>query len=243
MKKKKIISAIAAVAVVASLAVGSLAYFTSKETVKNSFSTVAQGKEDKGGDSGIDIDENFDPDQAKNMIPGDTVNKDVQVNSTANYPQFVRAKLSPNWVNNDGSINTQLNNTDLDDILLNTVNVSGSITENQWFKGSDGYYYYIGVLQPQGTKGANTPRLLDSVTLASDTEKAALGNGFTVDVTAEAVQATNNAVESVWQGVPDDVLNKLKALQPTGKTQDNTSVDADKSTPQVNKVTEDNKNK
>ena len=241
MKKKKIISAIAAVAVVASLAVGSLAYFTSKETVKNSFSTVAQGKEDKGGDSGIDIDENFDPDQAKNMIPGDTVNKDVQVNSTANYPQFVRVKLSPSWDN------AELNKTDLKDIILNKVNLTTSIkdstsTENKWFE-ANGYFYYIGVLQPQGTKGANTLRLLDSVTLASDTEKVALGNGFTVDVTAEAVQATNDAVESSWNDAPKNVLDKLKTFQPTGKTEDNTSVDADKSTPQVKKGTEDNKNK
>ena len=239
MKKKKIISAIAAVAVVASLSIGSLAYFTSKESLKNSFSTIAQGSGDKGGDAGIDINENFDPDKAKNMIPGDTVNKDVQVDSTANYPQFVRVKLSPNWVNKDGSINTQLNDTDLDDILLNTVNVSEKLeatTENKWYKGTDGYYYYIGVLQPQGTEGANTPRLLDSVTLASDTEKVALGSGFTVDVTAESVQATNDAVGSVWQGVPDNVLARLKALQPTGKTQENTYVDTDKSTPKVNKV-------
>lgn len=228
MKRKKILSVIAAVVVVASLAMGSLAYFTSKETVKNSFSTIANGTEDRGGDSGIDINENFDPNQAKNMIPGDTVNKDVQVDSTAKYGQFVRVKLSPNWITASGEINTALNSTDLDDIVLNKVNLAASITENQWFDGGDGYYYYIGVLAPQGQSGSSTPRLLDSVTLASDTEKAALGNGFTVDVTAESVQASNDAFTSAWGNVPSAVSAKLKSLQVQGKTQSNTDTNTAK---------------
>lgn len=228
MKKKKILSVIAAVVVVASLAMGSLAYFTSKETVKNSFSTIANGTEDRGGDSGIDINENFDPNQAKNMIPGDTVNKDVQVDSTASYGQFVRVKLSPNWITANGEINTALNSTDLDDIVLNRVNLSASIADNKWFNGGDGYYYYIGVLAPQGQSGSSTPRLLDSVTLASDTEKAALGNGFTVDVTAESVQASNDAFTSAWANVPEVVSTKLKLLQIQGKTQANTDTNTAK---------------
>lgn len=217
MKKKKIIGIGAAVLLVASLAIGSLAYFTSKENIKNSFSTIAQGTGDKGGDEGIDIVEDFDKVKAQSMIPGDTVNKDVQVNSTANYPQFVRVKLSPSWVNSDGNANATLNQTDLDNIILNTTNVSEDITENQWFKGNDGYYYYIAVLNPQGQQGANTSKLLDSVTLASNTEKSVLGNGFTVDVTAESVQATNGAVADTWKGAPSNVINKLMSLQLTVK--------------------------
>lgn len=217
MKKKKIITVIAAVAVVASLALGSLAFFTSKETVKNSFTTVAQGKEDKGGDAGIDINENFDENQAKNMVPGDTVNKDVQVDSTANYPQLIRVKLDPNWVDGNKKINADLNETSKDSIDLNCVNVTGTITDNKWFKSGD-YYYYIAAVQPKG----HTDRLLDSVTLASDTEKAVLGNGFTVDVTAESVQASNDAY-TTWQNLAPDLAAKLKALQIKSKTEENTT--------------------
>ncbi|MDY3208438.1 BsaA family SipW-dependent biofilm matrix protein [Clostridium baratii] len=222
MKKKKIISVIAAVAVVTSLAVGSLAYFTSKETVKNSFSTIGQGNEDKGGDAGIDIVEDFKPEQAKNMIPGDTVNKDVQVDSTANYPQFIRVKLDPNWVDSNGKINVDLNSTDKDDIILNCVNTSENMENNKWFKAGD-YYYYIASVQPKGQAGDKTARLLDSVTLASDTEKSVLGNGFTVDVTAESVQASNDAVEQTWKDAPSNVIAKLKSLQMQGKTEQNTT--------------------
>ncbi|MGL4572499.1 MAG: BsaA family SipW-dependent biofilm matrix protein [Clostridium sp.] len=220
MKKKKIITVIAAVAVVASLALGSLAFFTSKETVKNSFTTVAQGKEDKGGDAGIDINENFDENQAKNMVPGDTVNKDVQVDSTASYPQFIRVKLDPNWVDLKGNINENLNKTDKDSINLNCVNLTDTITDNKWFKSGD-YYYYIAAVQPKGQAGDTTARLLDSVTLASNTEEAVLGNGFTVDVTAESVQASNDAY-TTWEGIPQNVIDKLKTLQ-QNKTEANTT--------------------
>lgn len=76
---------------------------------------------------------------------------------------------------------------------------------------------------PQGQAGDKTARLLDSVTLASNTEKAILGNGFTVDVTAESVQASNDAVEERWKDAPSDVIAKLKSLQMQGKTEKNTT--------------------
>ena len=62
-----------------------------------------------------------------------------------------------------------------------------------------------------------------SLYFLSDTEKAVLGNGFTVDVTAESVQASNDAVEQTWKDAPSNVIAKLKSLQMQGKTEQNTT--------------------
>lgn len=102
MKKKKIISTIAAVAVVASLAVGSLAYFTSQDSVTNHFAT---GTTDSSNDnSGIDIHETFDQNKAGNTLPGDTVQKQVNVENTANYKQLLRVKITKVWKDSKGNV-------------------------------------------------------------------------------------------------------------------------------------------
>lgn len=101
MKKKKILSVIAAVVVVASLAIGSLAYFTSQDKVTNKFSTVTT--EDSSTDSGIKIEEKFDPTVAGKTLPGDTVQKEVDVKNTSNYDQLIRAKIEKVWKVKDGN--------------------------------------------------------------------------------------------------------------------------------------------
>lgn len=103
MKKKKIISVIAAVAVVASLAVGSLAWFTSKDNVTNKFSTIST-EEPNNPDSGIKIHEDFDKTTAGNVLPGTKVRKLVQVKSTAKYDQLIRVKIDKVWRDSNNNI-------------------------------------------------------------------------------------------------------------------------------------------
>ena len=103
MKKKKIISVIAAVAVVASLAVGSLAWFTSKDNVTNKFSTIST-EEPNNPDSGIKIHEDFDKETAGNVLPGTNVKKLVQVKSTAKYDQLIRVKIDKVWRDSNNNI-------------------------------------------------------------------------------------------------------------------------------------------
>lgn len=103
MKKKKIISVIAAVAVVASLAVGSLAWFTSKDNVTNKFSTIST-EEPNNPDSGIKIHEDFDKTTSGNVLPGTKVKKLVQVKSTAKYDQLIRVKIDKVWRDSNNNI-------------------------------------------------------------------------------------------------------------------------------------------
>lgn len=103
MKKKKIISVIAAVAIVSSLAVGSLAWFTSKDNVTNKFSTIST-EEPNNPDSGIKIHEDFDKTTAGNVLPGTKVKKLVQVKSTAKYDQLIRVKIDKVWRDSNNNI-------------------------------------------------------------------------------------------------------------------------------------------
>lgn len=102
MKKKKIISAIAAVAVVASLAVGSLAYFTSQDSVTNHFATGTTDSSNEN--SGIKVNEKFDNTKAGNTLPGDTIQKQVSVKNTANYNQLLRVKITKVWKDSNNNV-------------------------------------------------------------------------------------------------------------------------------------------
>ncbi|WP_025162179.1 BsaA family SipW-dependent biofilm matrix protein [Paraclostridium bifermentans] len=175
---------------------GTLAWFTSQDKMTNTFNTASNS--DNNG-SGIKIIEEFK--KPENMLPGDNVNKDVQVSNITTYDQFIRVKLTPKFVEvtKDDSGNEvrkeikEVNGTKLytSKIELNIVkkNVNESKDRGTWFAGSDGYYYYMGKVAPD--QFTNT--LLDSVTLANDAGNEYRGLGFDVDVEAESIQAKNDA--------------------------------------------------
>ncbi|WP_180945919.1 BsaA family SipW-dependent biofilm matrix protein [Burkholderia pseudomallei] len=91
---------------------GTLAWFTSQDSVKNTFNTASSNGENG---KGIRIEEEFV--EPKNMLPGDVVNKDVQVSNTATYDQFIRVKLTPKFVDpksSDRKEITEVNGKTLD---------------------------------------------------------------------------------------------------------------------------------
>lgn len=176
---------------------GTLAWFTSQDKATNAFNTASNS--DNNG-SGIKIIEKFD--KPTNMLPGDNVNKDVQVKNTTTYDQFIKVKLTPKFVEvtKDGSGNevrkkiTEVNGKTLDTnkiILKFTNRLSDSKDSGTWFDGKDGYYYYMGKVGAESW----TNTLLDSVTLANDAGNDYRGLGFDIDVEADSIQASNNAYE------------------------------------------------
>lgn len=196
---------------------GTLAWFTSQDSVKNPFNT-ASNKDNNG--SGIKIIEEFD--KPENMLPGDNVNKDVQVSNTTTYDQFVRVKLTPKFVEvtKDGSGNEarkeikEVNGQKLETnkIILNVVkkNVNESKDSGTWFAGKDGYYYYMGKIGPEGW----TNTLLDSVTLDKNSGNEYRGLGFDIDVDANSIQASNDAYKD-W-AKDSGLLEKFDELQKQG---------------------------
>ena len=202
MSKKKIIGlCIAGVLAVGSIG-GSLAWFTSSDSVTNPF-TTASTDNPSDPNSGIKINEKFDKNEADNTLPGDNVTKQVNVSNTATYDQLIRVKIKKVWKDAKG---TEKTNLDKENIILNfekNLTDSNNPEEGKWIKGSDGYYYYNGIVNPKG----QTANLLESVTLSKDTTNEFKGLKFDVTVDSEGVQAANGAVSDSWKDAPQAIKN------------------------------------
>lgn len=189
---------------------GTLAWFTSQDKATNTFNTASSNGENG---KGIKIVEEFI--EPKNMLPGDEVNKDVQVSNTATYDQFIRVKLTPKFVDpksSDRKEITEVNGKTLDikKIELNfTKNLKEDKSNGSWFKSGD-YYYYMGKVAPNKL----TSMLLDSVTLKKDAGNEYQGLVFDIDVDANSIQASNDAYED-W-AKDSGLLEKFAELQKQG---------------------------
>lgn len=197
MSKKKIIGlCIAGVLAVGSIG-GSLAWFTSSDSITNPFSTASTDNP-SDPNSGIKIHEDFKPEEAKNKLPGDEVKKQVNVINKAKYDQLIRVKIKKVWKDAKGKEKSDLNTKN---IILNfekNLTDSNKPEEGKWIEGSDGYYYYNGIVNPDG----QTANLLESVTLSKDTTNEFKGLNFDVVVASEGVQAANGAVNDSWKDAP-----------------------------------------
>ena len=205
MSKKKIIGlCIAGVLAVGSIG-GSLAWFTSSDSITNPFSTASTDNP-SNPNSGIKINEKFNKEEADNTLPGDTVTKQVNVINKATYDQLIRVKIKKVWKDAKGNEKSDL---DTKNIILNfekNLTDSNKPEEGKWIEGSDGYYYYNGIVNPKG----QTANLLESVTLSKDITNEFKGLKFDVIVDSEGVQAANGAVNDSWKDAPQ-VIKKLGA--------------------------------
>ncbi|ELC8465883.1 SipW-dependent biofilm matrix protein BsaA [Clostridium perfringens] len=200
MSKKKIIGlCIAGVLAVGSIG-GSLAWFTSSASKTNHFSTASTDNP-SDPNSGIEIHEDFNPEDADNTLPGDKVKKQVNVINKATYDQLIRVKIKKVWKDAKGNEKSDL---DTKNIILNfekNLTDSNKPEEGKWIEGSDGYYYYNGIVNPKG----QTANLLESVTLSKDTTNEFKGLKFDVVVDSEGVQAANGAVNDSWKDAPQAI--------------------------------------
>ena len=191
MNKKKFASLLAAGALTLGLVGGSLAWFTSQDSVTNSFTT---GKTQEEGKDGIKVVETFDSEKAQNLTPGTRVEKDVQVKNTATYDQFVRVRFIKAF-NKEG----------LDTNYINLVFTNKLGTD--WLQDGE-WDYYIGKL----SASQGTTQLLDAVILNSAAGNEYKGVGFNVKVEAEGIQASNNAYTQ-WVDGNSVIGKKLAAIQ------------------------------
>ena len=205
MSKKKIIGlCIAGVLAVGSIG-GSLAWFTSSDSVTNPFSTASTDNP-SDPNSGIKIHEDFNKEDADNTLPGDTVTKQVNVINKSTYDQLIRVKIKKVWKDAKGEEKSDLDTKNINLNFENNLTDSNKPEEGKWIEGSDGYYYYNGIVNPDG----QTANLLESVTLSKDTTNEFKGLKFDVVVDSEGVQAANGAVNDSWKDAPQ-VIKKLGA--------------------------------
>lgn len=176
MKNKLFVIAIAAL-VLATLAAGSLAYFSDEVTTHNVITT-----------GGVDIEllEWADADKTEpfadldGILPGAAVTKIAEVKNTGEADAWVRVSVTKAIeLSRQGTPDTALVKLD-----LNTT---------EWTDGKDGYLYYNAPVKP----GDVTAPVFTTVTF--DT---AMGNEYqnataTVTVSAEAVQTANNGATAL----------------------------------------------
>ena len=182
MKRKLLILSVLVICV-ATLAAGTLAYFTSEGTAHNVITT-----------GGVDITLQEWADEGKKtpfedltgIMPGMTVTKIAEIKNTGASEAWVRVKVEKNIrLAGEGEVNP-----DLVELALDTAN---------WTE-KDGYYYYNKALKP----GEVTAPIFSAVTF-----NASMGNEYqnataTVDVYAQAVQTANNGETALnAQGWPN----------------------------------------
>lgn len=235
MNKKKIIGLCIAGALVVGSIGGSLAWFTSSDSITNPFATASTENNNKSITTGLKIHENFDDTKADNTLPGDNVTKQVNVTNTATYDQLVRVKIKKQWKDANGNVITSIwtkngvivpANTEgateeklnTDYIVLNFKNntdgnrltSASDPDKGKWIQETDAKLgndggYYYYYGVLAPQK--NTGNLLESVTLSPNVPNEYKGLKFDVTVNAEGIQASNGAAKDSWTTAPEIITN------------------------------------
>ena len=88
-------------------------------------------------------------------------------------------------------------------IELNYATVNAAVTPNEWFyNAGDGYFYYVGLVNP----GVPTASMLKSLTLNKDADGYYSNMTYDLTVNMEAIQHTEDAVNSVWSSLSAGAL-------------------------------------
>ena len=184
MKRKALVLALLLV-LLASVSVGTLAYFTADTQTHN---IITSGNVDIAIVETM-LNENGDEvafENADGVMPGQAVSKIVRVANTGVGAAWVRVKLDTTVTVDDKAIEGwqnyikyQINDESADD---------GN--DSYWISGGDGWYYYSEIVPVNG----ETEPIIREVIF-----EAAMGNDYQnskteIDVSAQAVQAANNPI-------------------------------------------------
>lgn len=170
MKRKLLILSVLAICI-ATLAAGTLAYFTSEEKAHN---VITTGGVEIAVQEWADENKQTPFEDLEGIMPGMTVTKIAEIKNTGASDAWIRVLITKNiQLAGDGTPNTAL------------VELELNIAD--WTE-KDGYYYYKEALKP----GEVTAPIFTAVTF-----KPEMGNEYqnataTVDVSAQAVQTANN---------------------------------------------------
>ena len=145
---------------------GTVAYLVTKtDSVTNTF---------EPGKVSCDIEETFDSPY--------TEKKEVKVKNTGNTDAYIRAAIIVTWKDADGNIAATVPQKNVD-YTMSAV--------NGWYLGNDGYYYYQGIVPPQG----ETAVLFNSIEAKNNHGEYTLS----VEILAEAIQASpQDVVYKAW---------------------------------------------
>lgn len=182
MKRKLLILSVLAICI-ATLAAGTLAYFTSEGKAHN---VITTGGVEITVQEWADEDKQTPFEDLEGIMPSMTVTKIAEIKNTGASDAWIRVLITKNIkLQGEGTPDTGLV-----ELTLNTTD---------WTE-KDGYYYYNEPVKP----GEVTAPIFTAVTF-----KAEMGNEYqnataTVDVSAQAVQTANNGASVMEaQGWPN----------------------------------------
>lgn len=176
---------------------GTMAWFTaSSGPVTNKF-TAGTVDIELHDVAGYDTDQNEIPFSENvfvaNVNPGDDYMKIVYVENTGSKAVYVRVKLTPNWTGGLPNVVT----IDAKDYIMADFPIL------EGWEYYEGWYYYTSPV----AAGASTSNLIEEVIFAGkEMTNAYQGATFTLEVEAEAVQASHEAYKDEWDPALEDIL-------------------------------------
>lgn len=204
LNKKKVFTLALALCLIATISLGSLAWFTDTDSVTNDFFIAGSEDQDPDDIFSVDVWENG-PDgrdedgiEYPNILPGDELKKEVNIENTGSYAQYIRATVTVS----DASIWQEVlgeHFVALDKIVngLNGDFTLWSIVCDERVDTLTYVLYYENTLAPDVIvnlfKEVAIPEAL------TREQAAKMDGGFVLNVVADAVQTMNvgaNAVEA-----------------------------------------------
>lgn len=212
MTKKKVLVTAIAVSLVAILSMGTLAWFSDSEEVTNKFYVADSDDTNPDDIFSVDVWENTpdgdkDPDgyEYKDILPGDVLKKEVNVENTGYYDQYIRVTVTVSdaqaWMD---ALKTNGNAPKLEQIVdgwdrnANVwVDNSAEIVEdtlvytmyyNNILLGDEESIYDNGGVHSDVVTVFTAVKIPESLTVE---QAAAFENNFEINVKAEAVQTEN----------------------------------------------------
>ncbi|MBE6149881.1 MAG: hypothetical protein E7170_04090 [Firmicutes bacterium] len=149
---------------------GTLAYFTTSDTIKNIFQTALYQHK---------IVEKFVA--PSDWTPGTTTNKTITITNNGSIDMALRASYTEKWVNGNG---TEISLKDSNNNTAAIIHFN-----NSWTKGSDGYYYYgsksnLTRLKPNETSSSFISGVTFNENIKTTLNKAVSEDGKTITYTS-----------------------------------------------------------
>lgn len=219
LTKRKVFVVALAVCLVAILSMGSLAWFSAQDTVKNEFFIAASDDVDKDDIFSVDVLERVDLNQDgvydnndatltspdgfdyKEILPGDKLVKEPFVRNTGFYDQYVRVTVTISdataWINAlglDFAIENVFTGYDASKWTNISKDIEGSTDTITYV------LYYNGILDGSDTANDAQSGTTNQVSLfthvniptsLTQEQAAAFRGDFSIDIKAEAVQTEN----------------------------------------------------
>ncbi|NMD43669.1 MAG: hypothetical protein GYA86_10255 [Firmicutes bacterium] len=179
--KRTVLIGLLVLTLIALLTAGTWAWFTARDEAVNTFTA---------GTVEVEIVENYTP--VIDWAPGTVTTKEVKVKSKGSKATYVRVSLTPLWGSEDDGQFVAEPGLPVDNVTLNW-NESNWVYVDFPAQGG-GWYYYKSIL----AAGGETSLLLNSVTLADETDDRYQGKVLQIVVNAEAVQASHEAYKDAW---------------------------------------------